>query len=1064
MSAEVLPLEGSVKITLRDAGFLTDRGDYVNGLFDSKKAKEDFEVLLRHGRVLFKEKTEIDLIYEIPSINKDIAKPSCIYFKKIEDINDENKIKQIRTDVWNFGRSPILWIIGPTMARIYDAFARPQEDDTLDSHILRVLRITSEGLEDAKLVRRELFDTGKFWEIGDGKRINSSQKVEKALLDDLWDTERLLTSKEGGIPVPTAHALLGRVIFMAYLWDRGIITLKFLQKMFGCRNIKDLLKDKARLRDFFNWMDSTFNGDLFPINMNTIDAFHLKIVRYFLEGTDMKSIILRNKKIVSPPQRRLWPYNFDIIPIELISSIYEMFAHSKGSIDARAKSIYYTKPHLVDLVLSVAMVNLSENARILDPSCGSGVFLVDAFRRLVLKRSLKLGRTLDHEEILKILSTQIYGVDIEPGAVEVTAFSLYLTLLELDENLKKKKTYKFPKLIYHPNESWEADYMPTLYKQDICNWKHEFNQTEPFKSLKFDLIVGNLPWTKLTKTTAPRDPENIISGRQWSLDYCEKKGIYRNFPDQAIMLRVKDFAKAKTKMSFIISSRIFYQQDKTTKNFWLNSFLKDNSVESIFNLTDLAGSKILFGDKRKERNIKSPSMPASIITYRALPPKDDWCITYISPKWYPKIADRENIIIQLTDIQNISNDILIDNPYLWKIAFRGTQRDFKLIKKISKRYTLKDILQQMGITKKQYSQGYEHGSKYNEKHFRVYFSLPNLEEDIDFKYYLDTRDLPKFDYNNLGRMRRIDVFRGPLLIFRRSLINNETRIAFIPNDTVFSSTFFGISFHNKNEKIAHRINAILNSKLGLYLTFLLGDSFGWHFKLIEQKDWLRIPLPKSILDLEDKRWDRIVEIEKMLSQNWNPYSSSDFKYLENELFNAACDLYEFEKDERIVIEDTIKYSIDYFLNRKDINRLRCIKPPSLKQLENYSVALCGQINCMLAEEKKKLVYQLYELEKSSPLTIVEFKEKKLTTIQENKPKKIEGLKEALSVLAEDMRTRIIDRVYALEHLRVYEGENLYIIKPAEERFWSRSQALNDADEIIKEHMESFYEHLYTEKL
>ncbi len=1055
--SEVLTLKKSINITLKSAGFLTDSGDFVDGLYDREKAEKEDEVFLRHGRILDENQHEakIDLIYETPATLKGRAGHSCIYFKDIEGISKE-QIKQIRKDVWNTGRAPILWLISPTEVRIYDAFARPQEEDTEDTHILDVLEITSEGLKDVEQFRRELFDTGKFWESGVGRQIDPNQRVEKSLLDDLWDTEQKLTRGDSDrVPVHIAHALLGRAIFMAYLWDRKIITPEFLKANFEHGDIKDLLTDREQLDNFFQWLRITFNGDLFPLykedEKKIRDDKPYKIIRAFFDGTVMSGIEFDDNNNIKG-QKRLWPYSFDIIPIELISSIYEMFAHSKDPIDARAKSIHYTKFHLVELVQSIAMLDLSDDARILDPACGSGVFLVDAFRRLVLKRSRKLGRKLSHDEILQIFLNQIYGVDVEPGAVEVTAFSLYLALLELDENFTNPEVIKFPKLIYHPQ--WEEDYYPPLYIQDICNSEHIFNRNEPFKSLKFDLIVGNLPWTKLGEDTAPCDPENPALGKQWALDYCKKKKIYRNRPDQAIMIRVKDFAKPKTKIAFIISSRIFYQQKKASDNFWLNSFLTENFVELVFNLSDLSDSKILFGDKKGRGG--STGMPGSVFIYRPHAPEMNSCITYICPKWYSGIKRREDIIIHSSDIQTISTDLLIENPHLWKIAFRGTQRDFELIQKLYKNFTLKNVLKQIGIPDNQYGQGYEHGSVYDESNFHEYFLLPNLEEDKNFKYCVDSEILPIFSYRKLGRKRSIELFRGPLLIFRRSLIENETRVAFTPHDTIFSGIFIGISFYNKGEQIAHRINAVLNTKLGIYFAFLLGDSFGWHFKLIEQKDWLNVPLPKSILDLEDNRWNEVIAIENKLCESWKSASSSEIKGLEDSLFKSVCDLYELTKEERIIVEDMINYTIDHFLNRKKKkSRLRSIRSPTLKQLEKYANRLCEQLNDLLALEGKKVIYQLYELEDKSPsLTLVEFRQTSQRAKQADEPKKVKGIEEALIKLSENVKNEISGGVYAWGHLRVYEGERLYIIKPSEERFWSESSALNDADEIIREHMEN----------
>ena len=111
-------------------------------------------------------------------------------------------------------------------------------------------------------------------------------------------------------------------------------------------------------------------------------------------------------------QGRFWPYKFDYIPIELLSSIYEMFAHLRDSSAAEASSIHYTRLPLVELVLSLAMRDVNHTAKVLDPACGSGIFLVEAFRRLVLIREKAYGRPLQREELHEMLRSQIFGIEI----------------------------------------------------------------------------------------------------------------------------------------------------------------------------------------------------------------------------------------------------------------------------------------------------------------------------------------------------------------------------------------------------------------------------------------------------------------------------------------------------------------------------------------------------------------------------------------------------------------------------------------------------------------------------
>jgi len=119
MSEVLTQKESNINITLESAGFLTDSGDFVDGLFDAERAKENYAIALRHRLILNenREGTKIDFIYESPATLKGRPGHSCIYFKIVDDTQD---IKQIRKDIWNTGMAPLLWLIGPTNVRIYN--------------------------------------------------------------------------------------------------------------------------------------------------------------------------------------------------------------------------------------------------------------------------------------------------------------------------------------------------------------------------------------------------------------------------------------------------------------------------------------------------------------------------------------------------------------------------------------------------------------------------------------------------------------------------------------------------------------------------------------------------------------------------------------------------------------------------------------------------------------------------------------------------------------------------------------------------------------------------------
>jgi type I restriction-modification system DNA methylase subunit len=127
-------------------------------------------------------------------------------------------------------------------------------------------------------------------------------------------------------------------------------------------------------------------------------------------------------------QRCLWPYyRFDVIPLDFISSIYEEFISKESG-----TGIHYTPEHIVDFILDgVLPWNSQEwDIKILDPACGSGIFLVKAFQRLIHRwEQAHLNRTIQPSDLRSLLENNLFGVDVDSQSVRVASFSLYLKML-----------------------------------------------------------------------------------------------------------------------------------------------------------------------------------------------------------------------------------------------------------------------------------------------------------------------------------------------------------------------------------------------------------------------------------------------------------------------------------------------------------------------------------------------------------------------------------------------------------------------------------------------------------
>ena len=237
-----------------------------------------------------------------------------------------------------------------------------------------------------------------------------------------------------------------------------------------------------------------------------IEQEHLHLIQDLLFGDAGKQ-----KKLF------FYAYNFKIVPIELISSIYEEFYHPEVNKETdreptkkSSEGAYYTPPALVEFLVNQVLTpeRLSIRPRVLDPSCGSGIFLVEAFRRIVRHRRLELGKKPNFQILQKILREQIAGIEINPEAARIAAFSLYLAMLHyLDPPSIREQIYernnRLPHLIYDETKRQdEGDRKQEYY--DILLSKNAFDS---------DYIENN---PALAKSFASNCAESSAPGFPWT--------------------------------------------------------------------------------------------------------------------------------------------------------------------------------------------------------------------------------------------------------------------------------------------------------------------------------------------------------------------------------------------------------------------------------------------------------------------------------------------------------------------------------------------------------------------
>ena len=372
-------------------------------------------------------------------------------------------VDSLQRRLWNLSRVPILIAKTPTEIAAHSCFDGPSRvaGEPPKALLRRPVSDAADVLEQFR--RLEVERGGVAARYRD--RFRRSGRVDRRLLANLRELRGRFDA--GPDELRMLDTIIGRVIFIRYLEDRKILPVGRLRDATGEGTLIEVLRSgSAATYEMFALLARKFNGDVFGFpatEQSEVSDMNIAAIGDFFAGTELVS-----------GQQSLWPYDFSIIPPELISSVYEQLLEDTQKSDGA----YYTPRRVVDLILDETLPwePTSTPPRILDPSCGSGMFLTEAFRRLVFQRSTTSGMRPDFEGLARLLTTSIFGVDKSPIAVDVAALGLYLALLEEVDS----------------EAIWESARLPPIVGRNLI--VSDFFADHLLSGETFDIVVGNPPW------------------------------------------------------------------------------------------------------------------------------------------------------------------------------------------------------------------------------------------------------------------------------------------------------------------------------------------------------------------------------------------------------------------------------------------------------------------------------------------------------------------------------------------------------------------------------------------
>ena len=904
-----------------------------------------------------------------------------VYFKFVKE-PDTVPVAEWQQEVWNQGFCPLLWLISPERIDIYNGFGFPSGPDDAKRNRLYTFQLLDHHLARLDgLAGRLAMETGQFWH--QQPDVNRGTSVDRQLLRDLAALKRDLEAS--GLPGDQAQALIGRSIFTQYLIDRQIVHEERLERICGYRDLPTVLHHRRATARLFQWLRETFNGDMFPPTEESVPSpEYLGRVRDFLTATDPDT-----------GQRSLFPYRFEVIPVGLISAIYEQFVHSEGSNGdgtVRQADVYYTPLTAVSLVLDEVCVGLTGTERVLDLTCGSGVFLVEALRRLVYLKSD--GSVPTRATIRQTLYEQVYGVDISPEAVSIAAFSLYLAALELDP-APHEDDVKFQPLVDH-----------TLRVSDAFD--------VDLGTTKFDVIVGNPPMSFRgragTRARRMRNPGAPRSPRGESLDF---------------ITRAIELAHDRTRFGVILSATPFFSRSGTGMAA-ARSVIESLAPVTLVNLSDL--SKWLFP------KAKYPAM-ALFARHREQPADR---MTLVQARWSPASERSHTIEVAPSDITTLPIASWKRNPGLFKAAFLGHRHDLLLLDDLWDNFEpLEARLRALDTDLKA---GLILGNRSSDAGFLSGLSFAQRKAVGHFKV---PGNLPIFDHDRAQWPRDITTYRAPLLLVKEFVLKGLHRpiVAVAEQDTVYTDAYFGVSFRVAGSDVAHLVAGILSSALATWYFLMTGSAFGIWMRRVKRADIAPLPTPDLAQSLSSEPGRRVVQLVRSCHRR----GPEDHDW--NLLDDAVFDLYRLDDQDRLVLRDGLFQASWQWKEGEDDS----VRPAGEADLGAYAGAFLATMDAWLsASNRRRMRAEIYRLPPDAPHRVIRFVlEEAPGPSREVKVITPDGaLSTVLASIGKRTSVRISDELVGLRDLRVHAEDEVSIIKPAARRNWLRVQALEDADGVV----------------
>jgi hypothetical protein len=744
------------------------------------------------------------------------AVPQAYIFDNSKGKIDSVKLNELHRKLWSSCVVPLYIIFEKISVKIFDAREPLKEiDSNISVEPFDVFKTAAE----AKRQLADLLNTGVFWETESTRNhFNYSTSAYTELISGL---KRVYIDflEKSKLNKDIAIRLLVQSLLIKYLEERdeeepnGLFAKTFFKNNFKCKNFCDVIR-KGELLNLLDKLAEHFNGKIFEwdketqsLQRNAIQDTAVEKLAYYLDGDNKEN------------QFVLWRmYSFSHLPVELISSVYEELL-SEGK-----KDMVYTPDVVAGTLVDECMPldEPKEKFKLIDISCGSGIFLVKSYKRIIQwwrlqnkdRRTGKLPHP-DKETLKSLLSESIYGVDIEHEATLLTIFSLALALCD---ELK-------------PSEIWTNLKFNNLSDTNIFSGDF-FQYLTSNPATDFDLVIGNPPFNIPNNEKS----EEYYARLKSDLGFVPTMKI----PDNNIGLTmlVESFKLTRKGGQICLiqpAGPLLYQSDLLFKKKVFGKYNLQQLIDFTF-LVDKLWNKA--------------TVSTAAIFIQNSPPDENKVAHLVLHRTKTNI-NRLYFEIDHYDFHFITKQEAVNNPFVWKANLVGGSRLIPFVKRLSGLRTLGNFLVEKETEEWKTGVGFIEKGKKNKADFitgQKYLPTDAFTEEGIDKKQIDVCEIKYF--HSTGDPL---IYSPPHILFKANIGNEKFTIHYSNEYLVFRDKIIGIHAPKKQETELKELYQYLGDYSDLLRAYTIATSsqliIGMNTAVLK-KDFMQCPYPENLKDLK----------------------------------------------------------------------------------------------------------------------------------------------------------------------------------------------------------------------